>query len=324
MLLDTRLAAQTTQQAMGTIMVHKAFGEQAGDSLAAVCSEVMRMERLLSRFLPGSDISRINQSAGIKSEPVNPNTYAVLSKAAEFSKQFPGCFDVTIEPLVALWALSKASLNPPDEDSIQQTLALVNADDLILDPWEMSAGLRYSGQAIDLGGIGKGFTGDRLLEVFKAFGIPSACSNLGGNVVTLGTKPDGSSPWQVGIQHPRQENRLIGSVSVVGQSVVTSGDYQRYFIDRQGKRRHHILNPTTGYPAESGWVSVSVITETSLTADALSTLLFVAGKEKSLEYLSHFPAAEAVFIDADLQIFITQGLKNRFQADQGSKITIFS
>jgi thiamine biosynthesis lipoprotein len=156
-----------------------------------------------------------------------------------------------------------------------------------------------------------------------AFGIPSACSNLGGNVVTRGTKPDGS-PWQVGIQHPRQENRLIGSVSVVGQSVVTSGDYQRYFIDRQGKRRHHILNPTTGYPAESGWVSVSVITETSLTADALSTLLFVAGKEKSLEYLSHFPAAEAVFIDADLQIFITQGLKNRFQADQGSKITIFS
>ncbi len=321
MFLENRLAAQTTHYAMGTVMTHKAFGSYAEDSLEAVGREVERIEGLLSRFLPASEISRVNESAGIQSEKVSFDTYAVLSKAVEFSRACPGCFDVTIEPLIRLWNSGKASLTPPDEASIQQALPWVNYRDLILDPWEMTAGLSHIGQAVDLGGIGKGFAGDRIREVFKGFGVASAYSNLGGNVVALGAKPDGS-PWQVGIQHPRQEDRLIGRVSVVDQSVVTSGDYQRYFIDGRGKRRHHILNPTTGYPAESGLISVSIVTQKSLAADALSTILFVAGREKGLECLRSFPQTEAILVDSDLQVYVTAGLRDRFQADQGIDVTI--
>jgi len=147
------------------------------------------------------------------------------------------------------------------------------------------------------------------------FGIASAYSNLGGNVVTVGAKPDGS-PWHIGIQHPRQENGLIGAVSVVNQTVVTSGDYQRYFTDSQGKRHHHILDPTTGYPAESGLISVSIVTDKSVAADALSTILFVAGMEKGLEFLSSFPQTEAILVDSNLQVYVTQGLRCRFQVKE--------
>ena len=319
--MENRQSAQSTHRAMGTVMTHKALGRCAEESLEAVCREVARLEGLLSRFLPDSDIGRVNGSAGIKSEKVSRETYELLSKAVEFSRSCPGCFDLTIGPLVALWKIGTGSPAQPNHAGIKQVLPLVNYRDLILDPLEMTAGLRNSGQCIDLGGIGKGYTGDKILEVFKRFGISSAYSNLGGNVVTLGAKPDGS-PWQIGIQHPRQENSLIGAVSVVSQTVVTSGDYQRYFTDSQGKRRHHILDPTTGHPAESGLISVSIVSDRSVAADPLSTMLFVAGMEKGLRFLRSFPQTEAILVDSDLHVYVTHGLRCRFQAAKGVAVTI--
>jgi FAD:protein FMN transferase len=323
MLLENRLAAETTQFAMGTVITHRAFGPYAEDCLDAVCREVERIEGLLSRFLPGSDIHRLNASAGIKSEKVSPETFEVISKAAEFSRYCQGCFDVTIEPLVSLWNIRKEPFVEPDRFSIMQVLPLVNFRDLILDPWDMTAGLRYTGQSVDLGGIGKGYAADRIIAIYDEYGINSAYSNLGGNVVTRGAKPDGS-PWIIGIQHPRQEDRLIGAVSVVNQTVVTSGDYQRCVIGSQGERHHHILNPATGYPAESGLISVSIVTENSLAADALSTMLFVAGLEKGLRVLESFPRAEAILVDSELRIYITSGLQYCFQAGQGFEVTILN
>jgi thiamine biosynthesis lipoprotein len=304
-------------------MAHKAFGLNAKDSLKAVCREATRIEGLLSRFLPDSEISRVNGSAGIKNERVSRETYEVLSRAVEFSRCFAGCFDVTIGPLVTLWKMAKDSGSQPAESSIKQVLPLVNYRDLILDPGEIKAGLRNVGQSVDLGGIAKGFAGDKIVAVFREYGISSAYSNLGGNVVALGAKPDGS-PWQIGFQHPRADNRLIGSVSVMNQTVVTSGDYQRCFIDSRGKKHHHILDPTTGYPSESGLFSVSIVTETSLVADTLSTVLFVAGIKKGLEFLRSFAKTEAIFVDSDLQVYVTQGLRNRFQPAKGIEVTILN
>jgi thiamine biosynthesis lipoprotein len=321
MLLENKLAAETTQHAMGTVMTHRAFGPYAEDCLDAVRREVERIEGLLSRFLPDSDIHRLNASAGIKREKVSYEAFEVLSKAVEFSRYCQGCFDVTIEPLVRLWNIRQEPFVEPDKFSIMQVLPLVNFRDLLLDPWEMTATLRYTGQSVDLGGIGKGYTADRIMAIFNEYDINSAYSNLGGNVVTRGAKPDGS-PWRIGIQHPRQEDQLIGAVSVVNQTVVTSGDYQRCVIGSQGEWHHHILNPLTGYPADSGLISVSIVTQNSLAADALSTMLFVAGMEKGLKFLKSFSQTEAIFVDAELRISITSGLQYRFQADQGIEVTI--
>lgn len=308
---------------MGTVMSHKVFGKSAEPCLAAIRKEAECIEAELSRFLQGSDISRINQSAGAQCVPVSRNTCDVLSQAVEFSRQCQGCFDVTIGPLVTLWNSSKDTAYPPDESKIKDTLPLINFTDLVLDFNQRTAGLKRRGQSIDLGGIGKGFAGDRFLEIYREFGITSAYSNIGGNVVTVGTKPDGS-PWVIGIQHPRQENQLIGSISVAGKTVVTSGDYQRYFKDSRGIRYHHILDPLTGYPSESGLISVSIVTEKSLAADALSTILFIAGMKKGLEILKNCSGTEAIFVHKDLRVFITPGLKNCFQPNENIDVTLIN
>ncbi len=320
-MIANKSAAQRTHAGMGTVMTHKAFGRHAEEAVEAAVKEIVHLERLLSRFLPDSEISRISACAGIRSERVSADTYALLERAVQFARQFPGCLDVTIGPLVSLWTAAKGFGEQPDELSISKVRPLVNYRDLLLDSRSREAGLRRAGQSLDLGGIGKGFAGDRVLEVYRRYGISSAYANLGGNVVTLGTKPDGS-PWQIGIQHPRQEQGLIGRLSVVNASVVTSGDYQRYFTDRQGRRHHHILDPGTGYPAASGLISVSVVASESLVADALSTALFVAGMDRGLAFLKRYTRAEAILVDSKLQVHITQGLRHRFQADEGIELAI--
>lgn len=313
--------ATRTHFAMGTVMSHKVFGMYAEDSLDAVCREISRLEELLSRFIPESDVSHINQSAGKDPVRISPETFDVLTRTVEMSSICQGRFDITIAPLVDLWNIGKESFHLPTEKEIKHTLALVNPQDLILDPDNRTARLKKAGESIDLGGIGKGYAGDRILELFRAFGIQSAYSNLGGNVVTLGAKPDGK-PWQIGIQHPRQENCLLGTVSVVDQSVVTSGDYQRSSSGSNGKRFHHILNPTTGCPVDAGLISVTIVTENSMTADALSTAIFAIGLDRSINTLKSFPKTEAILVDAGEQVFVTQGLEGQFHPAEGIHFSI--
>lgn len=308
-------AAESAHTSMSTQMTHKVFGKHAEQALRAVAVEAERLENMLSRFRPGSEIHRVNKSAGLKCEKLSEDTYEVLSRAAQFSGICKGLFDVTIGPLVDLWDYKNAHMIPSDA-RIKLLLPLVNHTELLLDPNEQTAGLQKAKQSIDLGGIGKGFASDRFLEIFRKYGIASAYTNIGGNVATLGHKPDGS-PWRVGIRHPRQENSLIGALSVADKAVVTSGDYQRFFIDNSGIRRHHILDPATGYPSESGLISVTVVADSGMTADAMSTILFIAGMEKGLRLLSGIPQTEAVFVDADLRVYVTQGLKESFQSADG-------
>lgn len=319
MLLEKMPTFQTVQYAMGTVMSHKAYGMLAEDCLAVVSHEIEWLENHLSRFLPDSEISRINQIAGSNCVKVSEEVFDVLLKAVDFSVVCPMSFDITIGPLVDLWKIGKGLFTRPAEDLIQQALELVDYRDLVLDPVNMTAGLKKAGQAIDLGAIGKGLAGDKIMDIYKTFGVGSAYSNLGGNVVTLGTKPDGS-PWYVGIQHPRRENQLLGSVAVINRSVVTSGDYQRFTSDQDGNKYHHILSPVTGYPTESALTSVTIVSASSTTADALSTALFVAGIEKGFELLKSFPETEAILMNAEEQVFVTQGLSDFFQPEQGIRV----
>jgi FAD:protein FMN transferase len=314
---------QVVQYAMGTVMSHHAYGANAPECLDAVRAEVIRLEKLFSRFIHGSDISRINRSAGIRQEPVSRETFELLSCSVEFSTRCDSNFDVTIGPLVDLWRDAKKRGCPPGEPSIHETLSLTGYPDLRLDPANRSAGLMRVGQSIDLGGIAKGYAADRVLDVYREYGIASACSNMGGNVVTLGTKPDGS-PWRIGIQHPRCDDALTGAVSVTGKSVVTSGDYQRYFKDHLGTRYHHILDPLTGYPADSGMISVTIVSDSSIEADALSTIVFVAGLQRGMEILSDYPDAEAICVDRDMRVWVTSGLEADFYPSEGVETIILT
>ena len=317
------MVAQSENYGMGTVINNKVFGEQAEEALQAALNESVRLEGVLSRFIPDSEISRINNSAGIGHEKVSSETYEVLSQAVEFSKCCQGCFDVTVGPLVDLWTDAKDKSKPPGEARIRSILPLVRYTDLVLDPCKETVGLKKAVQSIDLGGIGKGFAADKILEVFKKYEVSSAFTNFGGNVAVIGAKPDGS-PWRVGIRHPRKENSLIGIVSVVNKSVVTSGDYQRCFIGNDGKRYHHILDPTSGYPSESGLISVTIVADNSAAADALSTILFIAGMNRGIEILKSFPGTEAILIDSNLFLYVTHGLKDGFQPGEGINMKILN
>ena len=317
------LMAQSQDYGLNTVIWHSVFGENAEAALQSAKNEIIRLEALLSRYIPDSEINRINHSAGTRAVKISDCTYEVLTKAYAFSELCQGCFDVTIGPLVDLWRYSKSISVRPDETRIAENLALVNYQDLILDPIKKTAALRRAGQSIDLGGIGKGYAADQVLRILMKNGIKSAFTNFGGNVAAIGSKPD-QSAWRIGIQHPRLENKLIGAVSVVNKSVVTSGDYQRNFTDQHGRKFHHILDPKTGYPSQSGLASVTVIADSAMAADALSTILFLTGITRGQEILKALPGTNAVFIDLNCVVYVTEGLKDFFQVDQGIEMRILA
>lgn len=306
---------------MNTLMIHKAYGRYAKEALQAVHKEAVRLEEQLSCFIPDSEISRINNVAGKSYAKISRETYDLLAQAVDYSRCSSRLFDITIGPLVRVWRSYRNTLRPPDASLMKEAMSLVNYQEISFEPKDISASLMRNGQSIDLGGIGKGYAGDKFIEVFRSFDIDSAYTNIGGNVVTVGSRPDGT-PWRIGIQHPRSENSLIGMVSVIDKAVVTSGDYQRYFIGKDGIRYHHIIDPTTGYPAKAGLLSTTIVSDNSMRADALSTILFIAGIDRGLAILKQFPGTEAIFIDYDLKVYITAGLAESFKASPEAEVYV--
>ncbi len=310
--------AQKTYLGMSTVISHTAYGIRAEKALEAAQKETRRLEGLLSRFLPGSDIAKLNRAAGRKSVRLSREAFEALSAGLACSENTDGYFDMTVGPLVRLW---NGDGGTPSRQAVGAARELTGFSSLRLQKRGRTAGLSKPGQSVDLGGIGKGYAADRVTEIFRKHGISSAFTDFGGNVAALGAKPDGS-PWRIGIRHPLRKGELIGVLSIVNRSVVTSGDDQRAVTGPDGARRSHIIDPRTGMPASSGLLSVTVVAECSAIADALATALFAAGLREGMRYLARYPGTQAVFIDRDLSVFITGGLANCFQAGEGVQTTV--
>jgi thiamine biosynthesis lipoprotein len=302
------LEARSVQPAMGGTASHDVAGSRARESLATAEAELLRMERLLSRFRPSSEVSAVNRAAGSgEPVPVGADTCAALGRAAAWADRTGGLLDVTVGPLVELWSRAAAAGRPPSDDDVARARALVRHGDLVLDEVGRTARLERRGQSVDLGAIGRGFAADRVLSVHRAYGIESALVDVRGCVAVLGRRPDGE-PWRVGIPHPRAEGWLVGSVEVTDAAVVTSAD------------RRPVLDPRTGTPARSGLCSVTVVAPASVDADALSTAVLVAGRERGLELLAELPGAEAVLVDTDLQGWVTGGIAEAFRASGVTRV----
>jgi len=306
---------------MGTVIINHVTCENPQQVLREAEDEIIRLNRLLSRFVQTSDISRINDQAGLSPVQVSEESFQLLSESLKYSKLSQGLWDMTICPLVMLWEEAKKQKNVPSRQAIEKVKQLVDYKGVIFDEESKEVFLSKAKQAIDLGGIGKGYAADKIIRIFKAHQVGSAFTNFGGNVSTIGTKPDGTH-WNIGIQHPRNPKELIGLVPVIDKSVVTSGDYQRFYRATDGKKYHHIIDPKTGYPSDSGLISTTIITQSSTTADALSTMTFLAGLKKSKAILTEFEGVEAVLIDKNLTVYLTKGIKDDFEGIQGLKIKV--
>lgn len=310
-------SARNSFLCMNTVVSNSAYGGAADKAVEDARLEALRLERLLSRFLPESDIARLNRAAGSERVRLSPEAFEVLTIGAECAEMTGGCFDMTVGPLVRLWTEAEQ----PDERSIAAARELTGLGALTLRRQGRAAGLAMPGQRVDLGGIGKGYAADRMLAVFRRRRVRSAFTDFGGNIALLGAKPDGS-PWRVGIRHPGRQGGVAGVLLTENRSVVTSGDDQRAVRAADGSVHSHIVDQRTGRPAQSGLLSVTVAAASSAVADALATALFVAGLEEGLCILARFPGADAVFIDRDFQLFLTRSLADSFQAAEGIKTNV--
>ena len=294
---------QGTFFAMDTMMDFTIYGESGlidqSESLIA------SLESLVSVTDANSELYAINQTG---SGTLTGKASSLMEQALEICRRTDGALDLSIYPIVRAWGFTTGSYQVPDEAEIQALLPLVDYRKIQYDAATGTVTLP-EGMEIDLGSVAKGYAGQLAAQMLREHGVQSALLNLGGNVQTVGAKPDGS-PWQIGIKDPQGEDAMM-VLSVEDQAVVTSGGYERYF-EQDGQTYWHIMDPSTGHPADSGLISVTIVGDEGVVCDGLSTALFVMGLEKAADLWAQSCDFEAVFVTASGEVYITEGLRDRF------------
>lgn len=258
-----------------------------------------RYEELFSRTKETSEIYRLNHGtlpADADGFPVSPKTAELVAKGLEYGRLSDGNFDIAIAPVSSLWDFTSGANTLPDPAAIEAALPLVDYRDVTVSDNHIT--FAKDGMGLDLGAIAKGFIADEIKDFLVKKGVRSATINLGGNVLCIGNKPDGT-PFRIGIQKPfADRTETVATIPITDQSVVSSGIYERFF-EKDGTLYHHILNPATGYPYETSLVSVTIISDKSVDGDGLSTTCFALGLEKGMELIDSLPDVHAVFITGD-------------------------
>ena len=303
--------------AMDTVMSLTAYGSHAREALDSASDEIQRLDKLFSISSETGDIYRVNRDG---EGDLSEDTRSLLASALEYGKDTNGIFDCTIEPVMEAWGFTTKNYRIPSDSELAELLSHVDASTVTLSGNHVTL---PEDVKLDLGGIAKGFTSARVMEVFKNSGVTSGIISLGGNVQTLGTKPD-EKLWRVGIQDPNDLNAMFAVVEVSDEAVITSGAYQRYF-EENGVHYHHIIDPRTGYPAESGLTSVTIISPDGTLADALSTSLFIMGPDDaSAFWQNHRDKFEAIMMTENGEVLVTSGLADRCKVTNGGKVRVIS
>ena len=300
--------AQAQFFSMDTLMSIRVYNEGGEDALQAARQEIEKLDNLLSRTDPDSQISLLNSHAGDGTPvPLDAQVTDLLSFAKSVSQLVPGCFDITIAPVMDAWGFTTEERHVPTAEALTAAMALVDSGKLIVDEAASAARLEQAGMEVDLGAVAKGFAAGRADAVLREEGVTSALLDLGGNVTAIGSKLDGSA-WQVAVKDPQNTSEALCVLSLEDQTASTSGGYERYF-EENGQIYHHIIDPETGYPADSGLLSVTVISSDHMLADALSTTLFVAGPEEALDFWRSREDFELVLCTQDNRVIVTEGLE---------------
>ena len=300
--------------AMDTVMTINAYGSKSESAVKAAQNEINRLDKLLSVQKENSEIFKLNQS---KKMTVSEDTLTLITRSKEIYTLTDGAFDISCEPLIREWGFYSGLKNKvPSQLVIENALEGVGAEHIKI---KDSTVTLDDNTSLDLGGIAKGYASHKAVEILKDNGVTSALMSLGGNVRAVGSKPDGES-WSVAVTDPDYNTKSIGTLKISDKAVVTSGGYQRYF-EENGQTYHHIIDTKTGYPADSGLKSVTIVSDDDALADALSTALFVMGLEKSGKFYSENSSLfGAVFITDKGEIYVTDNLKDSFMSEQGFEV----
>ncbi len=301
-----------TRHAMYTITsltVVASTETHAKGAIEAAFNELKRLEAMLNYYSKHSEVSQINQMAGIGPVKVSKETLEIVSKSLEASRLTEGGFDITVGPLIALWDFEAKRVPLPSD--IKRALKKVGYKELVVDTSKGTVFLQKRGMEINLGGIIKGYAAHKATEVLKARGIKAGIVSVGGDIQAFGHRPDGKG-WNIGIQEPRpkvNKDEIIGSIAISDRCISSSGDYEKYF-EQGDKRYHHILNPTTGFPAE-GIRAITVVATEGALCDALATGLFVLGVDRALQRMVD-KGIEGLIIDDRGQVHMTPWFRRHF------------
>lgn len=270
------------------------------------------IDKEMNRQRADSEISAVNKAAGQGGAVVSKETFDIVKTALDYAKQTEGRFDPTVGPLVDLWGIGHDGAAIPDQAPLDAAMKLVGYQNATLDESSLKVTLAKPGMSIDLGAIAKGYAADVIAKYLEDKGFHKAIIDLGGNVLAMGSRPDGDG-WRIGIQDPGQERgNPLGVLELVNKTVVTSGIYERFFI-QDGKIYHHILDTRTGYPVDNNLLSVTIVTDQSEKADAMSTSTFALGLDEGMKFVEAHDNTEAIFVTKDKKIYLSPGLKGKFE-----------
>jgi len=303
-----------------TITVVSPSKEKASAAIDAGYAEIGKLDNYLNNFSPDSAISAVSKSAGTGPVRVSGETLDLKKKTIGISADTGGVFDPAIAPVLKLWKFSGRPADPslPSVAAIKDALKLVDYRKIKITGESSEIYLQDAGMELDLGGIAKGYAADRAVEAIKATGIKAALVAIAGDIRGYGLSTSGNA-WKVGIQDPRPENvnsdkpweDIFASVYLKDRAISTAGDYQRYFI-KDGKRYHHIIDPATGYPSDSGLISVSVIAPEGYMADGIDTAILILGAEKGMKLLES-KGLDGVLVTADKKVIVTKNMTGNIE-----------
>lgn len=300
-----------TRLLMGTIVEITLHGND--EQLLKLASdagfaEIKRLEALMSHYKDDSDVARINKDAGKEPVKVSQETIDVIETAKKASEMSSGAFDITMGALGKVWHFTKDDKGepvPPAKYEIETLLPLIDYQQIIIDENSNTVKLGRNGMRINLGGIAKGYIVSKAVEKIKSKGIKKGIIHAGGDMFVFNESDD--KPFKIGIRHPREKDKIIGTIEISNGAVATSGDYERFFI-KDGTRYHHIMNPKTGFPA-SKVQAVTIVAKDGTMADAISTAVFVMGLEDGMKLIEKLPGLAGLIVDADGNIHLSSGLK---------------
>ena len=304
--------------AMDTYFSLKAYGPEGEEALTLCERKIQQLEEALSVTREGSDVWKLNAEEGTK---VSEDTFRLIQRALKLCQETEGALDITLYPVLREWGFTTDAYRVPEEQELKALLEKVDYRVVVMDETGCSI-LKPQGVELDLGAVAKGYTGDCLVEIMVQQGVTSAMVDLGGNVQVLGSKPDGS-PWKVAVRNPLDTGSEIGVLEITDKAVITSGSYERYF-EEAGKRYWHILDPADGYPADNGLLSVTVVGDSGVRCDGLSTALFVMGKDEAVNFWRQAGDFEMILVTEAGELFITQGLRESFICSEGWNAEIIS
>lgn len=301
---ETQYGEQTLF-AMDTVITIKVYGDSS--ALSAAVGLVKKYDALFSPTNEQGDVYKINAGAGSVVE-VSKETLKLLILAGEYSRQTGGAFDPSVGALVELWGFRGDTPAVPTAAAIKALLPFVSRSSVVIHDTGAAVA---EGAAIDLGGIAKGFLCDEIADTLYGMGVRSALISAGGNIQALGSRPDGSM-WRIAVTDPFDPSARIGVLKVSDRAVVTSGGYNRYF-NENGVRYSHILDPKTGYPADSGIASVTIVSSDGTSADAYSTALYVMGAADAVAFWREHGSFDMIIVTNDRRILITHGIADLFE-----------